>query len=541
MTSRDDQKIDLASVFPSKGDSRRPPDWWGRALLYTAIAVFLSIFVWRSWGKVEFIVFDIVVSLFVALAIEPLVVRLIQHGWKRGAAAATSLIGLLLVVIALLALFGNMFVQQAFSMVKGLPGLYDQIVGLVSDRTSFQLPAMESLGSEVLKNVQTSWVTNFAGQALATTAGFFGFLLNALTILMVTFYISAAGPKMRRSLCQWMAPVAQRRFLLGWTVVQDQISGFLFSRIILAAVSAVCMSIFLVVIQVPYWLPLALFCGIVSQFVPTVGTYIGGALPVIFAWSSNGILYAVGVVVFIIIYQQIENLILSPKISQRTMDLNPAIAFLSVLVLGAMFGALGAFLALPITASIQAIVKVYTKRYELVDSPLMSDPQPVRKSKVVEGAEAFSEHVIRPVSDRMPRAARGTSARVPMNDELRKLQEELYQASGDEDSRVSEDSETVAIPKRVLAKNAQATGLRGTKVEEDDKLEEPDESERKVRSQVGGADGAQRADAPDAADSASFRPAAASDAANGNNDNASNANGSNDDNANNDNPRSRWH
>jgi predicted PurR-regulated permease PerM len=533
MTSRDDQKIDLASVFPSKGDSRRPPDWWGRALLYTAIAVFLAIFVWRSWGKVEFVVFDVVVSLFIALAIEPLVVRLIQHGWRRGAAAGISLIGLLIVVVALLGMFGNMFAQQVISMVKGIPSLYDQIAEFVSGKTSFKLPAMESLGGEILKNVQTSWVTDFAGQAVNTTVGFLSFVINAMTVLMVTFYVSAAGPKMRRSLCQWMAPVAQRRFLLGWTVVQDQISGFLFSRIILAAFSAVCMSVFLVVIQVPYWLPLALFCGIVSQFVPTVGTYIGGALPVIFAWSSRGILYAVGVVVFIIIYQQIENLILSPKISQRTMDLNPAIAFLSVLVLGAMFGALGAFLALPITASIQAIVKVYTKRYELVDSPLMSDPQPVRKSKVVEGAEAFSEHVIRPVSDRMPRAARGTSARVPMNDELRKLQEELYQASGDEGSRGSEDSATVAIPKRVLAKNAQATGLRGIRTDGGNEVDAAGDKSGTGAGLRSDADALGTDDSDAAGVGSDLGSDAAADAADSSNDNNADDN--------NDNPRSRWH
>jgi predicted PurR-regulated permease PerM len=505
MTSRDDQKIDLASVFPSKGDSRRPPDWWGRALLYTAIAVFLAIFVWRSWGKVEFVVFDVVVSLFIALAIEPLVVRLIRHGWRRGAAAGISLIGLLIVVVALLGMFGNMFAQQVISMVKGIPSLYDQIAEFVSGKTSFKLPAMESLGGEILKNVQTSWVTDFAGQAVNTTVGFLSFVINAMTVLMVTFYVSA----------------------------QDQISGFLFSRIILAAFSAVCMSVFLVVIQVPYWLPLALFCGIVSQFVPTVGTYIGGALPVIFAWSSRGILYAVGVVVFIIIYQQIENLILSPKISQRTMDLNPAIAFLSVLVLGAMFGALGAFLALPITASIQAIVKVYTKRYELVDSPLMSDPQPVRKSKVVEGAEAFSEHVIRPVSDRMPRAARGTSARVPMNDELRKLQEELYQASGDEGSRGSEDSATVAIPKRVLAKNAQATGLRGIRTDGGNEVDAAGDKSGTGAGLRSDADALGTDDSDAAGVGSDLGSDAAADAADSSNDNNADDN--------NDNPRSRWH
>ena len=214
----------------------------------------------------------------------------------------------------------------------------------------------------------------------------------------------------------------------------------------------------------PYWLPLALFCGIVSQFIPTVGTYIGGALPVLFAWGSNGIMYAVGVLVYIVVYQQIENLILSPKISQRTMDLNPAVAFLAVLVFGGVFGALGAFLALPITASLQAIFKVYTIRYELVDSPLMNDPKPVKKSKIVAGAEAFSDHVIKPMSDHMPRAARGSSARVPSDDNFERLRE-LYQMPTAEDL---DGSQAVAIPKRVPPATGGKPVLAGAEPDNED-------------------------------------------------------------------------
>ncbi|WEV68938.1 AI-2E family transporter [Bifidobacterium sp. ESL0775] len=475
--SGESQKIDFASVFPQKGDSRRPPDWWGRALLYTAIMVFVCIFLWRSWSKVEFVILDVVVSIFIALAMEPLVVRLVRHGWKRGVASAVTLVGLIVVVLALLGLFGNMFVTQMVSMLKGIPDLYEQARHLVAQYTDFRLPEISNLGSEIAKNVQTSWVTDFAGQALSTTMGLFSALLNLLTVVMVTYYVSAAGPKMRRSLCQWLGPVTQRRFLLAWTVVQDQISGFLFSRTILAAFNAFFTSIFLMVIKVPNWLPLALFCGIVSQFVPTIGTYIGGALPVIFAWSSRGFIYGVAVVVFIVIYQQIENLIISPKVSQRTMDLNPAIAFLSVLVLGAVFGALGAFLALPITASLQAIFKVYTKRYELVESPLMSDPEPVKKSKVVAGAEAFNEHVVQPVAQRMPRAAKGSSARVPVDDELRNLRDQVYRLTAESNAGSTghdlDESETIAIPKGVLSQEEpRRKGLRGSERDDEQDTQE---------------------------------------------------------------------
>ena len=72
------------------------------------------------------------------------------------------------------------------------------------------------------------------------------------------------------------------------------------------------------------------------------------------------------------------------------MDLNPCIAFLTVLLFGSLFGALGAFLALPITASIQVLLKVSMKRYPLVDMPFINDPKPKKKSKMVEGAFAIN-------------------------------------------------------------------------------------------------------------------------------------------------------
>ncbi|PWG60625.1 AI-2E family transporter [Bifidobacterium catulorum] len=452
MSERQDERFDLAAVFPDKGDPRRPPEWFGRGLLYTAIAVFAAYFVWNTWDKVSSIVLYIVISMFIALAVEPVVRWLVIHGWRRGVASGVTLVSLVIILAGLLTLFGNMFVQQLIGMIKSLPGLYAQIVDVVERQFHTKLD-LESLGMEVFKNIQTSTVTNFANQALSTTFSLLNALLGLMTVMLVTYYISAAFPAMRRSLCQWIAPKSQERFLVVWTVVQDQISNFLYSRIILAAISSVCMSIFMMSLDIPYWLPLSIFCGLISQFIPTVGTYIGGALPVVSAWGTNGVKYALFVLVYIVVYQQIENLILSPAISQRTMDLNPAIAFLAVLALGSVFGALGAFLALPLTASFQAVFKAYTKRYELIDSPLLSDPKPVKKSTMVKGVEAFNEHVVKPVSDHMPRAARGSSARVRVHDAT--VSRELdYAHTRLEDYATSEEldeSRTVAIPKNAAA------------------------------------------------------------------------------------------
>lgn len=453
----DENRIDFGTLFPAKGDSRRPPEWFGRALLYVALAVIVFMFCWRSWGDISYLVFDIIISLFLALAVEPLVVALVAHGWKRGVASAVSLVGVAVVVGVLLTLFGNMFVQQMIAMVRGLPAMYGQIREFVDQHATFKMPEISNLGMEIFNNIQTSWVTDFAGTAMSTVGGLFSFLLNLMTVVMTTYYISAAGPKLRRSCCQWLAPNTQRRFLLVWTVAQGQISSFLFSRSILALINAICTAIFLEILHVPYWLPLALFCGVVSQFIPTVGTYIGGALPVLFAWGNRGWTYAVAVLVFIIVYQQIENLILSPRISQRTMDINAAVAFLAVLAFGSLFGAFGAFLALPVTASLQAIFRAYTKRYELIDSPLMNDPTPEKKSKIVEASEAFGEHVLQPIGEHMPRAAKGSTSRVPMNEELRLLQEQIYAIPPHETKESDlDDSATVAIPQRGAADTQQS-------------------------------------------------------------------------------------
>ncbi len=78
---------DLGTLFQRKEIPRRPPEWLGRALLYIAIAIVLFTFCWRSWGKIEYLMIDVIISLFMALAVEPMVIPLVKHGWKRSFAS----------------------------------------------------------------------------------------------------------------------------------------------------------------------------------------------------------------------------------------------------------------------------------------------------------------------------------------------------------------------------------------------------------------------------------------------------------------------
>jgi predicted PurR-regulated permease PerM len=440
-----EKRYDIGRVFPDRGDPKRPPEWLGRALVMGVVTVFAAIFIWNSWGSVSWIALDLVICVFIALAMEPAILFLIRHGWKRGAAAGIVWIIVILVILGLFTLFGSLFVTQIIGLVQSAPDVYNNLADFVAQNTPWKLPNLSDLGSTIASSIQTSWITDFAGQAVSTTTAIGGGLIQLMTIVLVTYYIAASGPVMRKAICSLLKQDSQRKFLVVWTVVQGQISSFLTSRIILAAIASTTLSIYMISTGVPYWLPICLFYAIVAQFIPMVGAFIGAVLPIVVTWSSKGLTAALVIAAFILVYQQIENMLIAPKIQQRTMSVHPAIGLLAVFLFGAIFGVLGSFLALPVTASIQVIFNAYTKRQELVDSPLLGDPKPVKKSKVVEAGEAFSEKVIKPVADHLPRAARGSTVRVTTDSELADIERELANFTpGDQ----LDESATIAIPKK---------------------------------------------------------------------------------------------
>jgi predicted PurR-regulated permease PerM len=126
------------------------------------------------------------------------------------------------------------------------------------------------------------------------------------------------------------------------------------------------------IIGLPSPLALAVWAGVVAQFVPVIGTYIGGALPVAIALLDDPV-KALWVIGYLIVFQQLEIYVLSPRIAARAMAIHPAVAFAAAITGAEILGPVGAFLALPAAAIIQAFVSSYLQRYELVDEPLIAE------------------------------------------------------------------------------------------------------------------------------------------------------------------------
>ena len=112
--------------------------------------------------------------------------------------------------------------------------------------------------------------------------------------------------------------------------------------------------------------PLAVFGGFVSVFIPVIGTYLGAAVPILVTLAVEGLGAALILLVYVLVYQALENAWLSPRVSAETMNLSGATAFGAALAGGAIAGPMGAFLALPTAALVTSFITNYATTYEVV-------------------------------------------------------------------------------------------------------------------------------------------------------------------------------
>src|SRR4029453_13908502 len=100
---------------------------------------------------------------------------------------------------------------------------------------------------------------------------------------LFTFYMVADGPHFRRTVLQFLSPERQERVVSGWEIAIEKTGGYIYSRGLLALFSAIATTIVREIMGIPYALALGLWTGLISQFIPTIGTYLAGALPVLVA------------------------------------------------------------------------------------------------------------------------------------------------------------------------------------------------------------------------------------------------------------------
>ena len=307
----------------------------------------------------------LVIALFFSIAMEPAVNRLHSgRGWGRGRAAGAVFLIVVASVLLLITVLIPALVQVAEQVAAKLPGWID-----AAERT-FGV-TIGSSNADLSVQVDTAiraWLQDNAGQVLGIASGTVGLVFQFLTTATFTLYFAADAPKIRRALLVRMPPERQQRIGWAWDTAIEQTGGYFYSRLVLLLINATLFFFVMVAVGVPWLiaLPLAVFQGFFAEFIPVVGTYIGVAIPALVTLGIEGVWQALALVAWTVVFQQIENYWLSPKLSAQSMEINGGVAFGSALAGGAIAGPMGAFMAMPVAALITSFVKNYVPRYPLV-------------------------------------------------------------------------------------------------------------------------------------------------------------------------------
>jgi predicted PurR-regulated permease PerM len=343
----------------------------GRIVWQAIGAVLLTLALLWAVRQTFGLVSMLAISFFFSLALDPAVRWLVhKRGWRRG--SATGVIYLLGAVFVLL-------------MVAVMIPSITQLAQVIGERGAEWVANLDSWASTTLgvdlgglggvgeasgetANLIEGFAAGAFGGILDIATSGVSFVFNLATIAMFTFYFTASAPRIQEATLRLFKPKTQER--IGWTWDQaiTQTGGYFYSRLILMFINGIGFFFTMVLVGLPVSLALAmaLFGSFVSVFIPVIGTYIGGVVPILLSLAVQGLTAGVIVLAYVLVYQQIENYWLSPRLSARTMTLNGGVAFGAALAGGALAGPMGAFVALPVAALISSFISNYLASHEVV-------------------------------------------------------------------------------------------------------------------------------------------------------------------------------
>ena len=336
-------------------DRRTVPVWVKRAIVgfwVGGLLTFYAVGVIRALGT---LIVVLIVSVFVAFALEPAVNAMARRGIRRGFGTAIAFLVVAVAAAGFSALVGTALASETTYLIDKAPGYIDDIEGWLDDTFGIEVE-FDTLKDEFLAGGGAQdLASRFADDVVNAGATVVSLLFHLFTVALFTFYLVAEGPKLRQMVS---SRLSERRAAIVteiWDLAMQKTGGYMYSRTILALISAFVHWVAFVLIDVPSPVALAIWVGVISQFIPAIGAYIAGVLPVLVALLHEP-RAGLFVLIVIVAYQQLENYFLSPRVTAHTMEIHVALAFGSVIAGTALLGIVGAFLALPVAATAQAFI-----------------------------------------------------------------------------------------------------------------------------------------------------------------------------------------
>jgi predicted PurR-regulated permease PerM len=320
-----------------------------RIAFSASLGVLLALLLAKAVTLVRDVLVLIVISAFLAIGLNPAVEWLQHHRIKRGFAVAA-------VIGAVLLFFGGFVAAAVPPVAKQAAELRTSIPHYIErareNETFAKLDDQFHIKDKVTKAINEN-AGAAAGSALSVAKSVMSVIFKTLTILVLTLYFLGAYPRIKRGAYRLVPRSRRARVGLIADEILTRVGGYVLGNLATSVVAGVTSFVFFWIADVPYPVALAMLVAI-FDLIPLVGATIAAVVcsMVAFFVSLQTGLFSVG---FFLIYQQVENFVVVPKVMKRTVDISPLATIVAALVGGTLLGIIGALLAIPVAAAIQLV------------------------------------------------------------------------------------------------------------------------------------------------------------------------------------------
>ncbi len=319
--------------------------------LFLAVALLLAV-IWISRQVLTWIV----VAIFLTLALNPAVEALQRRGvHRRGLATGLTFLLAFLVLAGAGSLVIPTLVEEAGGFAEKLPDYVRDVsegrgqLGDLAERYELEQrvrAAVEGGGAGGLLGV--------SGTALAVTEGVLTFVVAVITIAFMTFFMLLEGPKWMERLYGLLPPASREKWQGIGGDIYRTVGGYVTGNLLISLIAGVASTIVLLIMDVPYAFALGLLVAILD-LIPLAGATLAAIILTAVAFLAS-VPAGIVVLIFMILYQQLENHVLQPLVYSRTVQLSPLAILISVLIGAKLAGILGALAAIPVAGTIQVLL-----------------------------------------------------------------------------------------------------------------------------------------------------------------------------------------
>jgi predicted PurR-regulated permease PerM len=296
------------------------------------------------------------IALFLTLAINPLVAWIMRRGVRsRGVAAGIACVLVLLGIAAIGFAFIPTLVDNVNNFVNAVPGyVHDLTKG--RGRLGFletKYHVVEKVREQVNKG-GASRILGLTGTALAVTKGVINAVVGIVTVAFLTFFMLLEGPKWTERVYGLLPSESQPRWRRVGHDIYRTVGGYVTGNLLISLIAGISSTVVLLILGVPYAVALGLIVAFLD-LIPLAGATLAAIIVAAVAFIHS-LVAGIVVIVFFVVYQQVENHLLQPVVYGRTVQLSPLAVLIAVLIGAELAGILGALAAIPVAGAIQVVI-----------------------------------------------------------------------------------------------------------------------------------------------------------------------------------------